>query len=181
MDQITRANTIKKLISEEELGIKNLKDEKIRLINLIDTISIQIEFKNKNKEYLDSELSKLNLPSDDTTPLTKKKQELPETLANQIRNDTSSTTQQHESLESLQLQISKEYTLTILSGNDVPNEGLQTKDIIQKYKSVGIVTYNQTIDSQLKELVKAGAIYQTNPDNTRGKKFAVKKRSLNLL
>lgn len=64
--------------------------------------------------------------------------------------------------------LSKDYTLQILQSSE---NALQTKDIVALYEKENIKTYNRNIDDHLRELLKEGLIYQTNPENQRGRLF----------
>jgi hypothetical protein len=68
-------------------------------------------------------------------------------------------------------ELSKEYTLEILKRLDRP-VGIPVKDIIEAYKEIGIETHSRIMFEHIEQL--KDLIYQTNPNQVRGRKYRVK-------
>lgn len=144
-NQPLHVNSIKKMLAEQE---KNLAD----ISQSIKDLQKQIEEKSA-----DEEISKLMMSK------------LIETL-----EDEYGITYNHiEATQSNNPILSKEYTYKIID-NATEARGIQARAIVQKYKDIGISTHNRMIDGHIKELISDGLVYQTNPDNIRGRLYKTK-------
>jgi len=68
--------------------------------------------------------------------------------------------------------LSKETTFQIIA-RSVMSNGIQIKNIIEEYGTKGISTHGRIITEHIQSLISAGSVYQTNPDNQRGKRYKV--------
>ena len=143
-DQSLKGDVIKKMIAEQLASIQEDLQKKEDAQKKLTQIEIEIELKEQNITQLKNNLAELG----------DKYKEQKEVY--------------HFSNENLSLSLQS--TFNFIKNLDNPN-GIPAKIIIEKYASKGITCHPRQVFDHINQLLKDNSIYQTNPDQSRGRKY----------
>jgi hypothetical protein len=149
-----KANTIIKLLTEQDEAIQSQKKLLNQRESEVESLKFEISYRKNSFSKLYNDLAAIGYEyeskfSDTQRKIGQEKVEL--------------TSDENWSL-------SADFTFKIISENQDPN-GMSVKSIGEKYKDKGIKCHDRQIFGQVEALILEEKVYQTNPEQKRGRKY----------
>lgn len=160
-NQNLKANVIIKMLKEQETVLTQDIQRKNELKNDLDSLEVEIEIKQQTIDKLKESLADLGQEYYTNNNQKLDNLELSSSLPSFDNNWSLSTP----------------FTLKIIESYQTPN-GIDVKTIINKYGEQGIKCHARQIFEHLNKLSSDNRIYQTNPEQQRGRKYHTVKLNL---